>query len=174
MQSPTRTVGLFLLVLTAAAAARAEVPEHIRTFVENQYPSLETFYTTIHREPELSLAEEKTAQRLAKELRDAGFEVTANVGGHGVVAVLKNGPGKTLLIRTDLDALPVKEQTGAPYASTAQAKNAAGQTVDVMHACGHDVHVTCLVGVARAMRQHRDRWKGTLVLIGQPAEEVGK
>lgn len=125
MQSPTRTVGLVLLVL-------------------------------------------------AGELKGTGYEVTTNVGGHGVVAVLKNGPGKTLLIRTDLDALPVKEQTGAHYASTAQAKNAAGQAVDVMHACGHDVHVTCLVGTARAMAKMKDRWKGTLVLIGQPAEEVGK
>ena len=100
--------------------------------------------------------------------------MTEKVGGFGVVAVLRNGPGKTLLIRTDLDALPVKEQTGAPYRSTAQATNAAGQTVDVMHACGHDVHITCLTGVARAMVELKDKWKGTLVLIGQPAEEVGK
>ena len=173
-----RTIPILLTVpfmrLIAAAAARADLPEEIRQIAEKHYPSLESFYTTIHREPELSLAEEKTAQRLAAELKGAGYEVATNVGGHGVVAVLKNGPGKTLLIRTDLDALPVKEQTGAPYASTAQAKGATGQPVDVMHACGHDVHITCLVGVARAMAQLKDRWKGTLVLIGQPAEEVGK
>src|SRR6185436_9233864 len=111
---------------------------------------------TIHREPELSLSEEKTAARLAQQLRSAGFEVTEKVGGHGVVAVLRNGAGKTLLIRTDLDALPVKEQTGAAYRSTAQATNAAGQAVDVMHACGHDIHITCITGVARAMAELKD------------------
>jgi hippurate hydrolase len=100
--------------------------------------------------------------------------VTERVGGFGVVAVLRNGPGKTLLIRTDLDALPVKEQTGAPYRSTAQATNPTGQPVDVMHACGHDVPVTCLAGDARERAELKDKWKGTLVLIGQPAEEVGK
>lgn len=162
------------LFLLPATFSHADVPEHLRTFVEQQYPSLESFYTTLHREPELSLSEQKTADRLSAELRTAGYGVTTNVGGHGVVAVLKNGPGKTLLIRTDLDALPVKEQTGAPYASTAQAASPAGLPVDVMHACGHDIHMTCLVGTARALAQMKDRWKGTLVLIGQPAEEVGK
>src|SRR3954468_23534647 len=119
-------LAISLLLLLSAPRARAALPEDLRTFVEKQYPSLESFYTTLHREPELSLAESKTADRLAGELRAAGYEVAINVGGHGVVAVLKNGAGKTLLIRTDLDALPVKEQTGAPYASTAQAKSAAG------------------------------------------------
>jgi hippurate hydrolase len=158
----------------AEGGATVETIEQVRRMVEKQYPALESLYTTLHREPELSLAEEKTAARLAGQLRAVGFEVTEHVGGHGVVAVLKNGPGKTLLIRTDLDALPVKEQTGAAYHSTAQTTNAAGQTVDVMHACGHDVHMTCLAGVARNMAELKDRWKGTLVLIGQPAEEVGK
>lgn len=161
-------------VLAAEGGATPAVVDQVRQIVEKQYPALESFYTTLHREPELSLAEEKTSRRLAEQLRSAGFEVTERVGGFGVVAVLRNGPGKTLLIRTDLDALPVKEQTGAPYASTAQVKTAAGQTVEVMHACGHDVHVTCLSGVARTMAELKDRWKGTLVLIGQPAEEVGK
>jgi hippurate hydrolase len=165
---------LLLCPASRAADGGATPPtvEQIRQMVDKQYPSLEAFYTTLHREPELSLAEEKTAQRLAEQLRSAGFEVTEHVGGHGVVAVLKNGPGRTLLIRTDLDALPVKEQTGAAYHSTAKTTNAAGQTVDVMHACGHDVHVTCLAGVARNMAELKDQWKGTLVLIGQPAEEI--
>ena len=174
MRAIKRTAATVLLTLVTAAVARAELHDDVRGFVDKQFPSLESFYTTLHREPELSLAEEKTAKRLAGELKAAGYDVTPNVGGHGVVAVLKNGPGKTLLIRTDLDALPVKEQTGAPYASTAKGQTPDGKTVDVMHACGHDVHVTCAVGTARAMAAMKDRWKGTLVVIGQPAEEVGK
>jgi acetylornithine deacetylase/succinyl-diaminopimelate desuccinylase-like protein len=169
------------VLLTAASTSFAadggatpQVIEQLRGIAEKQYPSLEAFYTTLHREPELSLSEEKTARRLAEQLRSAGFEVTEHVGGFGIVGVLRNGPGKTLLIRTDLDALPVKEQTGAAYHSTVQVTGASGQPVDVMHACGHDIHVTCLSGVARAMAELKDRWKGTLVLIGQPAEEVGK
>jgi amidohydrolase len=158
----------------ADSGATPPVIEQIRAIVDKQYPSLESFYTTLHCEPELSLAEEKTSLRLAEQLRSAGYEVTERVGGYGVVAVLRNGPGKTLLIRTDLDALPLKEQTGAPYASTVQGRIPSGQMVDVMHACGHDVHVTCLAGTARALVELKDKWKGTLVLIGQPAEEVGK
>jgi hippurate hydrolase len=158
----------------ADGGATQEVLGRVRQMVDKQYPSLETLYTTLHKEPELSLAEEKTSKRLAEQWRSAGFEVTERVGGFGVVGVLRNGAGKTLLIRTDLDALPVKENTGAPYRSTAQATNSTGQPVDVMHACGHDVHVTCISGVARAMAELKDKWKGTLVLIGQPAEEVGK
>jgi amidohydrolase len=163
---------VWFTLLVAAAAARAELPDDLRQFADKQYPSLESIYTTIHRNPELSEQEEKTAALLAGELKSLGYEVTTNVGGHGVVGVLKNGAGKTLLIRTDLDGLPVRELTGAPYASRVLTKDAAGQTVGVMHACGHDVHVTCLVGVGRAMAQLKDRWKGTLVLIGQPAEEI--
>jgi amidohydrolase len=158
----------------AGGGATPQVIEQMRAIAEKQYPSLEAFYKTLHREPDLSLSEEKTSRRLAEQLRSAGFEVTEHVGGFGVVGVLRNGPGKTLLIRTDLDALPVKEQTGAAYHSTVQVTSASGESVDVMHACGHDVHVTCLSGVARAMTEMKDRWKGTLVLIGQPAEEVGR
>src|SRR5215213_1910197 len=109
MQLPKNRAWVFaLLASIAAAEARAEAPKDLREFVEKQYPSLESYYTALHRAPELSLMEVKTSQRLAEELRSAGYEVATNVGGHGVVAVLKNGPGKTLLIRTDLDALPVK------------------------------------------------------------------
>ena len=180
MNLPVRLACLVPLLVICSPSFAAEggatpaVIEQVRQLVEKQYPALESFYTTLHREPELSLAEEKTSRRLAEQLRSAGFEMVERVGGFGVVAVMRNGPGKTLLIRTDLDALPVKEQTGAPYASTAQVRNAAGQTIDVMHACGHDVHITCLAGVARSMAELKDKWKGTLVLIGQPAEEVGK
>lgn len=183
-RSPAALLPLLLLVvglsslpepLGAAEATRGRASaDELRALVEKQYADLESLYTAFHREPELSLAEEKTARRLAGELRKLGYDVTENVGGFGVVAVLRNGDGKTLMVRSDLDALPVKEATGAPYASTATGKNPAGLSVDVMHACGHDVHITCLVGVARAMAQLKDRWRGTLVLIGQPAEEVGK
>jgi hippurate hydrolase len=155
--------------------AQGAVPkDEIRETVAKEYPSLEKIYTGVHAQPELSLMEEKTAARVAEELRKAGYEVAEKVGGYGVVGVMKNGEGKTLLIRGDLDALPVKEETGAEYASTVTTKDLAGQTVPVMHACGHDVHVTCLIGTARAMAQMKDKWKGTLIFIGQPAEEVGK
>jgi amidohydrolase len=162
-------------VVGVTTSAWAEEPaKGLPAIVDAAYPELERLYTTLHRNPELSLAEAQTAKRLAEPLREAGYTVTEGVGGHGVVAVMENGPGPVLMIRTDLDALPVKEQTGAEYASTATGTDAAGKTVDVMHACGHDVHMTCLVGVAHAMAKLKDRWGGTLVLIGQPAEEVGK
>jgi hippurate hydrolase len=155
--------------------SRPAVPSRdIKELVESNYASLEQLYTTLHRNPELSLAEEKTAKHLADELRSAGYTVTEKVGGHGVVAVMENGPGPVLMIRSDLDALPVKEATGAEYASTITTTDPAGKTVNVMHACGHDIHITCLTGVAHAMAKLKDRWRGTLVLIGQPAEEVGK
>ncbi len=108
----------------------------------------------------------------AAELKQVGAEVTTGVGKLGVVGLLKNGPGPTVLIRTDLDALPVAEETGLPYASKATATDKAGKSVSVMHACGHDIHMTCLVGVARWLASHKDQWAGTALLIGQPAEEM--
>jgi amidohydrolase len=137
-------------------------------------PSLVAFYVDLHSNPELSLHEEKTAAKLAERLRQLGYEVTAGVGGAGVVGVLRNGPGPTVMLRTELDALPVEEKTGLPYASKVRVKNDAGVEVGVMHACGHDVHMTAWVGTAAAMARDRSRWHGTLVLIGQPAEEVVK
>src|SRR5437762_738625 len=135
--------------------------------------SLLDLYRWFHTHPELSFAERETSKRLADELRDAGYAVTENVGGYGVVAVLKNGAGPTVLFRTDLDALPVKEQTGLPYASSVRATDDKGAEVEVMHACGHDVHMTVLVGAARTLVSLKDRWQGTLVMIGQPAAEKG-
>src|SRR5882762_6129277 len=126
----------------------------------------------VHQAPELSLMEEKTSLFLASELRKAGYDVTEHVGGFGIVAVLKNGEGKTLMIRTDLDALPVKEETQAQYASSVMTKDLAEAVVPVMHACGHDVHITTMVGVARTMAELKKNWKGTLILIGQAAEDV--
>ncbi len=138
-----------------------------------EYPSLEVLYKHLHSHPELSLEEEQTAARLAKELTQAGFEVTPNIGGHGVVALLRNGPGKTILVRADMDALPIIEKTGLPYASKVRVRDGEGREVGVMHACGHDVNMTCLVGTARLLASMKERWSGTLVFIGQPAEEIG-
>ncbi len=128
-------------------------------------------YTHLHGHPELSFKEVQTAETIAKELRELGAEVTTGVGKLGVVGVLKNGPGKTVLVRSDLDALPVTESTGLSYSSKVTTKDDEGNTVGVMHACGHDMHMTCLVGVGRWLMDHKDRWSGTVVLIGQPAEE---
>lgn len=141
--------------------------------VDQEYPSLLELYKHIHAHPELSLHEKETAARISEELRKAGFEVTTGVGGHGVVGVFRNGPGPTVLLRTELDGLPVKEETGLPYASTATTKNAAGVEVPLMHACGHDIHMTVFVGTARLLKQMQSQWQGTLVMMGQPAEEAG-
>lgn len=136
------------------------------------FESLFTLYKHLHSHPELSQHEKETAARIAEELEAAGLKVTVGVGGHGVVGILENGPGPRILVRCDLDALPVVEQTGLVYASTVKTRDAEGKPIGVMHACGHDVHMTCLVGAARYMASHRDRWSGTLVFLGQPAEET--
>ncbi len=154
-----------LLALPAASGSPALAP------VNAIYPDLEAFYIDLHQTPELSLHEEKTSAKVAERLRQLGYEVTDHVGGFGVVAVMKNGKGPTVLIRTDMDALPVEEHTGLPYASKVTVKNDAGVVVPVMHACGHDVHMTSLVGAAALLAKAKNRWTGTLVLIGQPAEE---
>ncbi len=133
---------------------------------------LAPLFDHFHRNPELSLVEHQTAARLAKELRAAGFEVTEGVGGTGIVALMKNGDGPLVMMRADMDGLPVEEKSGLPNASKAQQESPiTGQMVSVMHACGHDVHLTALVGTARRMAALRDQWSGTLMLIGQPAEE---
>src|SRR5579863_3474001 len=155
-----------LLAAAAHAAAPAVVPD--------LDPDLVALYVDLHRNPELSLHEEKTAGKLAERLRRLGFEVTTGVGGTGVVGVLRNGAGPTVMLRTELDALPVEERTGLPYASVVKARNDAGLEVPVMHACGHDVHMTVWAGTAARMAQSRGSWHGTLVLIAQPAEEVVK
>ncbi len=136
-----------------------------------ELPSLVALYREFHAHPELSLHEEETAAKLAKELRSAGLEVTENVGAHGVVGILKNGEGPVILVRTELDALPVKEQTGLPYASKVTTRDDTDAEVPVMHACGHDIHMACLIGTARALSQLRDQCRGTLIMVGQSAEE---
>lgn len=141
--------------------------------VDAEYPSLVPLYQYFHSNPELSFHEEKTSARLAEELTRAGYEVTRGVGKYGVVAVLKNGAGPTILVRSDLDGLPVKEQTGLPFASTVTTRDDSGKEVPVMHACGHDIHMTTLTGVARVLAKLKNQWHGTVILIGQPAEERG-
>ncbi len=159
--------GILTVVLLAGAATAGEIDG-----LDALYPSLDALYQDLHRNPELSNHEVKTAAKLAAHLRGLGYEVTEHVGGNGIVGVLKNGAGPTLLIRTELDALPVKEQTGLPYASTVATKNDAGDTVGVMHACGHDIHMTSWVGAATLLVRAKARWHGTLLFIGQPAEEL--
>jgi amidohydrolase len=182
------TLGLAAVLLfpvTAAAQAGKtadDVPalkaiqqrsDQVKTAIDGELPTLEKLYTYLHSHPELSYQEENTSAALAKELKSLGFDVTAKVGGHGIVAVLRNGDGPTVMIRTDMDALPVVEKTGRPYASKVRARDRNGKDVGVMHACGHDMHMTCWVGTARVLAAQKKLWKGTLVFIGQPAEEVG-
>ena len=141
--------------------------------IDGEIESLLALYKHIHANAELAFQEEQTAARLAKELRKVGFEVTEKVGITGVVGVLKNGPGPTVMVRADMDALPIVEETGVPYASKIRTRDKDGHDVGVMHACGHDMNVASLVGTARVMVALKDRWRGTLVFIGQPAEEIG-
>ncbi len=159
------------LLLAARGSLRASGPPEL-SGLDALYPSLDALYLDLHQNPELSLHEEKTAAKMAARLRALGLDVTEHVGGFGVVAVLRNGTGPTVLLRTDMDALPVKEQTGLAYASKVLVKNDAGDIVPVMHACGHDIHMASWVGAAALLSKIRDRWKGTLVFVGQPAEEM--
>src|SRR5439155_538715 len=156
-----------------AQNALTENREQIEARVQQQSSNLLELYKHLHTHPELSFMEEKTSARVAEELRKTGYEVTTGVGKYGVVAVLSNGPGSAVLVRTDMDALPVKEQTGLPYASSVMAKDPQGNDVPVMHACGHDMNMTCVLGAARVLSQLKEQWHGTLIVIGQPAEERG-
>jgi len=170
--------------LPVLAASLTSVPLLAQTTglsqsVANQLPALTDTYKQLHRNPELSHHEERTSAYLAAELRKAGYNVTERVGkyhdgsqAHGIVAMLENGAGARLLVRTDMDALPVEEKTGLDYASTVHATNPQGQDVGVMHACGHDIHMSVLLGTAREMAARKAQWHGTLVLIGQPSEET--
>ena len=171
MNVRARPIGLATLLFLVSRPARAAGPPELAG-LDALYPSLDALYIDLHQNPELSLHEEKTAAKMAARLRDLGFEVTEHVGGYGVVGVLRNGTGPVVLVRTDMDALPVKEQTGLAYASTVTTKNDAGETQPVMHACGHDIHMTSWVGAATLLARAKDRWHGTLVFVGQPAEEV--
>jgi amidohydrolase len=144
-----------------------------QAWTKSELNRLIEIYIHLHKNPELSFQEKETATYFAARLREAGCEVTENLGGFGVVGVMKNGEGPTVLVRTDLDALPITEQTGLPYASTKMMTEQDGSTVGVMHACGHDVHMTNLLGVAGFLGANKEHWQGTILFIGQPAEERG-
>ena len=163
-------------ILTSALAVHAASDSSLRDAVaarvDADYPSLEAIYKNLHAHPELSFMEVETAALLARELRGLGFEVTEKVGNTGVVAVMKNGAGPTVLVRGDMDGLPIKEATGAAYASTVIGKDISGRDQPVMHGCAHDTHVTNLIGAARVLVALKSRWSGTLVVVGQPAEEI--
>jgi amidohydrolase len=168
---------LLAATLILAATGSAQQPS---AAIEQQLPGLIDTYKTLHQHPELSHHEEWTAAYLASALRKLGFTVTEHIGKYpdgtpadGIMAVLTNGPGPRLLLRTELDALPVTEKTGLPYASTVTTKNDAGQQVGVMHACGHDLHITTILGTAQQLVAQKSKWHGTLMIVGQPAEELG-
>lgn len=158
---------------TEAADVLASRTARITPKIDAELPSLLDLYKYLHAHPELSRQEAQTAARMARELKEAGLDVTTGIGGYGLVGILKNGPGPTVWVRTDLDALPITENTGVPYASTVRARDKSGNEVGVMHACGHDIHMTSWVGTARALAAMRDAWSGTIVFLGQPAEETG-
>ena len=162
---------LFLLLVQLVLCVRADTA--LQMTIQEDYPYLESLYLHLHQNPELSFHEEKTSERMADELRSLGFTVTEKVGGYGVVGVLNNGEGPTVLLRTDMDALPILEKTGKSYASKATTVDEHGKTVSVMHACAHDVNMTVFTGTARRLTAMTDRWQGTLVMIAQPAEERG-
>src|SRR5690349_13830031 len=168
----TRTLffAIFSIVQTSFSQT---IQEKVNTKAEDVTGTPVDYYTDLHQTPELSLQEKNTSKKISTELKNLGFEVTENVGGYGVVGVFKNGTGPTVLVRTDMDGLPVEEQTGVEYVSKAKATDKNGKQVNVMHACGHDVHMSVFAGTARSLIALKSEWKGTLVMIGQPAEEIG-
>lgn len=187
------TAALAAGALGASTQSVAQETASLRAEIEADYPTVEALYREFHQNPELSFREVETSKRLAAELKALGFEVTTGVGdawvrakakqdvgqilpgvgGYGVVAVMRNGDGPTVMLRADMDALPLEEKTGLPFASKVVAKDWKGQTAPVMHACAHDSHVAMLIGTARRLVAMKDEWRGTLVLVGQPAEEIG-
>ena len=175
----TSIVALVAITMVALPARGQSASSSVAASAARQLPALTDTYKRFHRNPELSHHEEKTSALLASDLRKLGYTVTEHVGkyadgsqAYGVVAIMQNGAGPRLLIRTDMDALPVVEKTGLDYASTVRSTNAQGQDVGVMHACGHDIHMTVLLGVAQEMVERKSQWHGTLMLIGQPSEET--
>jgi amidohydrolase len=172
-----KRIGIVLFFIASSAVA-----QNLDQMIDREIPSLLTTYKQLHAAPELSMQEKNSSALVAARLKELGYEVTYPVGQYtepgatcyGVVAIMRNGNGPTLLVRSDMDALPVQEQTGLPYASTVRAKSQTGDDVPVMHACGHDIHMTSLMGTAKMLAQMKSQWHGTLMLIGQPAEEVVK
>jgi amidohydrolase len=162
-----------MLAFAGGLSAQSAWTTPTKAEVDAIYPDIEALYLDLHSNPELAFQEVQTAAKLAARVKALGYEVATGVGQTGIVAVMKNGLGPTVMLRTELDALPVEEKTGLPFASKVIGKNASGQSTPVMHACGHDIHMSAWAGTARLMAEHRDRWHGTLVLVGQPGEESG-
>jgi len=158
-------------------SAQSPLIHQLSSKIDANLSDLQEVYLDLHKNPELSTKEVRTSKKLAEALRKLGYEVTEQIGsaegGFGIVGILKNGDGPTVMIRTDMDALPIIEQTGVPYASQVRVRDAEGKEVGVMHACGHDMHMTCWLGTAKMLAELKDRWKGTLMMVGQPAEERG-
>lgn len=165
----------FFMLIAPLGSVEAQEPENsdAGAWAKKNLPPLVELYRELHANPELSYQEKQTAAKLAAIWKAEGYEVTTEIGGHGVVGILKNGDGPTIMLRTDLDGLPVTELTNLAYGSKVKTKNTDGDEVGVMHACGHDIHMTVVTGTGRYMAQHKDTWKGTLMLIAQPAEETG-
>ncbi len=170
IRKSTATLGLVLGAMALAVPAQAD---ELRDAVGEDMPGLMELYKDLHANPELSFQEFETAKKLAARARDLGFEVTEDVGQTGVVAVMRNGEGPTVMLRADMDGLPVTEQTGLPYASKAKGVPASGIESGLMHACGHDTHMAAWIGAAQLLAERKDEWQGTLVMILQPAEELG-
>src|SRR5256884_3471479 len=170
-QNDRAYLAMFLLLVVATASAWAQTAATSGE-VEKVFPQAHALYVDVHQNPELSGHETQPEDKLVSRLRTLGYEVTEHVGGNGIVALLKNGSGPTVMLRTELDALPVEEKTGLPYASTVRTKDDAGRDVPVMHACGHDLHMAAIVGTAEIMAKSKGTWHGKLMLIGQPAEET--
>jgi hippurate hydrolase len=173
-------IPLITLVLAGLMASPIQAQQSLDAMIDRNIASLVSTYKMLHAAPELSHQELKTSTFFAAQLRGLGYEVTERIGkyenpawtSYGVVAILKNGPGPVVLIRTELDALPVNEKTGLAYASTVKTKNDAGDEVSVMHACGHDIHITSMLGTAKMLSELKNQWGGTLIILGQPAEET--
>jgi amidohydrolase len=170
-----KNISFLLIFLVAAPVVNSRtdsVNERILKIVEEITAAHREIYIDLHQNPELSLMEFETARKMAGNLESMGFEVTGSVGGNGVAGIFRNGPGKVIMLRTDTDALPLKETTGLPYASQAVARDASGAEVPVMHACGHDMHMTMWLGTLKTLVEMKDQWQGTILAIAQPAEEV--
>jgi amidohydrolase len=172
MKKATLLITLFCSLVASGHAQASSTQDSTSKEVDAVYPEAHALYVDLHQNPELSSHETQTAAKLASRLRNLGYAVTEHVGGTGLVAIMKNGAGPTVMLRTELDALPVEEKTGLSYASKLHAKDDAGRDVPVMHACGHDLHMASILGTATILANSKDSWHGTLMLIGQPAEET--
>ena len=173
MKKLAQCVSCLAIALLLATNLQPVAAQEADAWLDKNIESLTKMYVHFHKNPELSFQEEKTGLRVGEELKKVGCKVTQNVGGFGVVGIMENGEGPTVMVRADMDALPVVERTGRPYASNVQVEDADGATVGVMHACGHDIHMTSMLGTAKFLAENKAKWSGTIVFIGQPAEERG-